>query len=337
MGHFSVMVKGGSQLFAAGPPVIERALATKIDKEELGGWEVAVNQAGSIDNAAGSEAEAFEQIRRFLSYMPQNVWEMAPEVACDDPIARADEDLATIVPKNRLTPYDMRRIIAMVFDKDSFFEIQPTFGTASIVGLARIGGFSIGIVANNPMVNAGAPDAKDSKKMGHFIELCNEFNIPLAFFVDVPGFMIGLDAEAMGTLRAGMSAMHVGMQAVVPRFTVIVRKCYGMAGALNYVNDRLCYRMAWPSSEFGSIPVEGGVAAAFKREIESSPDPAKRQREIEEEIIALGSPFRTAEYFAVEDIIDPRETRYRLARLVQASQTYLKTILGQKAKYGVRP
>ena len=337
MGHFSVMVKGSSQLFAAGPPVIERALATKIDKEELGGWQIAVNEAGSIDNAAESEAEAFEQIRRFLSYMPQNVWEMAPVVACDDPIARADEDLATIVPKNRLTPYDMRRVIAMVFDKDSFFEIQPTFGTAAIVGLARIGGFPIGIVANNPMVNAGAPDAKDSRKMGHFIEMCNEFNIPLAFFVDVPGFMIGQEAEAMGTLRAGMSAMHVGLQAIVPRFTVIVRKCYGMAGALNYVNDRLCYRMAWPSAEFGSIPVEGGVAAAFKREIENSPDPAKRQREIEEEIIALGSPFRTAEYFAVEDIIDPRETRMRLARLVQASQGYLKTILGPKAKYGVRP
>ena len=337
MGHFSVMVKGSSQLFAAGPPVVERAMSMPIDKEELGGWEVAVNLGGSIDNAVDSEQELFEQIRCFLSFMPQNVWEMAPYVPTDDPVERQDEELASIVPKNRLKPYDMRRVIDMVFDKGSFFEIQPTFGVAAIVGLARIGGYPVGIVANNPWVNAGAPDAHDSKKMGHFIEMCNEFNIPLVFLVDVPGFMIGREAEAMGTLRAGMSAMHVGLQAHVPRFTIITRKCYGMAGALNYVNNRLCYRMAWPSAEFGSIPVEGGVAAAFKREIENSPDPDKRRREIEEEIIALGSPFRTAEYFAVEDIIDPRETRSRLARLVEASQHYLKTILGPKAKYGVRP
>ena len=131
--------------------------------------------------------------------------------------------------------------------------------------------------------------------------------------------------------------MHVGMQATVPRFTVIVRKCYGMAGALNYVNNRLCYRIAWPSAEFGSIPVEGGVAAAFKREILSSPDPDKRRKEIEDHIIALASPFRTAEHFAVEDIIDPRETRARLAHFIQAAQHYLKSELGPTPKNGVRP
>lgn len=337
MGHFSVMVKKSSQLFAAGPPVVERALSVTIDKEQLGGWEVAVNRAGSIDNAAETEAEAFDQIRKFLSYMPQNVWELPPRIPSNDPIDRREEELLAIVPKNRLKAYDMKRVIRLIFDKDSFFEIQPTFGRAAIVGFARIIGYPVGIVANNPYVNAGAPDANDSSKMGHFIELCNEFNIPLVFLVDVPGFMIGVESEAMGTLRAGMRAMHVGMQAAVPRFTVIVRKCYGMAGALNYVNNRLCYRMAWPSAEFGSIPVEGGVAAAFKREIQNSPDPDKRRREIEDEIHALGSPFRTAEYFGVEDIIDPRETRWRLANLIEASQHFLKTILGPKPKYGVRP
>lgn len=337
MGHFSVMVKGTSQLFAAGPPVVERALSVVLEKEELGGWEIAVNRAGSIDNATNTELEALEQIRRFLSYMPQNVWEMAPYVPSDDPMDRREEELATIVPKNRLKPYDMRRVIDLVFDRKSFFEIQPTFGTAAIVGLARMVGYPVGIVANNPRVNAGAPDAHSSDKMGHFIEMCNEFNIPLVFLVDVPGFMIGTEAEAMGTLRAGMRAMHVGMQATVPRFTVITRKCYGMAGALNYVNNRLCYRMAWPSAEFGSIPVEGGVAAAFKREIQNSPDPDKRRQELEDEIHAFGSPFRTAEYFGVEDIIDPRETRSRLAGFIEASQHFLKTVLGPKPKYGVRP
>lgn len=337
MSHFSVMVRGTSQLFAAGPPVVERALSKQISKEELGGAHIAVDRAGSIDNAADSEEEAFEQIRRFLSYMPQNVWEMPPYQSTNDPSDRREEELLSIVPRNRMKPYDMRRIIELVFDRGSFFEIQPTFGLAAITGLARLNGYPVGIVANNPKVNAGAPDARDSNKMGHFCEVCDQFHIPLIFLVDVPGFMIGPQAEAMGTLRAGMRAMFVGMQATVPRFTVIIRKCYGMAGALNYVNNRLCYRMAWPSAEFGSIPIEGGVAASFKREIEGSEDPDKRRLEIEAEIRSYESPFRTAEAFGVEDIIDPRETRLRLCNLIEAAQNYLRTELGPTPKNGVRP
>lgn len=337
MSHFSVMVRGAAQLFAAGPPVVERALFKKVTKEELGGAHIAVDKAGSIDNGAASEAEAFEQIRRFLSYMPSNVWELPPLVESEDSQDRCEEDLASIVPRNRLKPYDMRRIISLVFDRESFFEIQPTYGRASITGLARLKGFPVGVVANNPLINAGAPDARDSNKMGHFCELCDLFHIPLVFLVDVPGFMIGPEAEAMGTLRAGMRAMHIGMKAKVPRFTVIIRKCYGMAGALTFVNNRLCYRMAWPSAEFGSIPIEGGVAAAFKREIESTGAPDRRLSEIEEEIRSYSSPFRTAEAFAVEDIIDPRETRPRLCRFIEAAQGYLRTTIGPVPLGGVRP
>ena len=337
MSHFSVMVRGTSQLFAAGPPVVERALSKKITKEELGGAHIAVDKAGSIDNAVDSEEEAFAQIKRFLSYMPQNVWEMPPYVPTGDPPDRWEEELLSIVPRNRMHPYDMRRIIELVFDRNSFFEIQPTFGVAAITGLARLNGYPVGIVANNPRVNAGAPDARDSNKMGHFCEVCDQFHIPLVFLVDVPGFMIGPEAEAMGTLRAGMRAMHIGMQATVPRFTVIIRKCYGMAGALNYVNNRLCYRIAWPSGEFGSIPIEGGVAASYKREIEASDDPEKKRKEIEEDIRSYSSPFRTAEAFALEDIIDPRETRLRLCNFIEAAQNYLKTELGPTPKNGVRP
>ncbi len=337
MSHFSVMVRGSSQLFAAGPPLVERALSKKVSKEELGGAHIAVDKAGAIDNAVKSETEAFDQIKRFLSYMPQNVWEMPPYRSTGDPPDRREEELISIVPKDRMKPYNMRRVIKLVFDRGSFFEVQPTFGRAAITGLARLNGFPVGIVANNPMINAGAPDARDSNKMGHFCEVCDQFHIPLVFLVDVPGFMIGPKAESMGTLRAGMRAMHVGMQATVPRFTVIIRKCYGMAGALTYVNNRLCYRMAWPSAEFGSMPIEGGVAASFKREIESSSDPAKRMKEIEAEMLALGSPSRTAEAFALEDIIDPRETRMRLCNFIEAAQNYLKTELGPTPKNGVRP
>lgn len=335
--HFSVMVRGTSQLFAAGPPVVERALSRKIDKEELGGAHIACDKAGAIHNAADSEEEAFEQIRRYLSYLPQNVWEMPPFVDTGDPPDRVEEELISVIPRNRKQPYDIRRIIALVFDRESFFEIQPTHGLGMIVGFARLGGYPVGVIANNPNHNAGAPDAKDSKKMGHFTSVCNQFHIPLIHLVDVPGFMIGVEAESMGTLRDGMSAMCKVMQATVPRISVIVRKCYGMAGALNYANHTLHYRIAWPSAEFGSIPIEGGVAAAFKREIENSPDPDKRRAEIEEEIHSFESPFRTAEKFAVEDLIDPRETRLRLYQIVDAAQNYLKTELGPKPLIGALP
>jgi acetyl-CoA carboxylase carboxyltransferase component len=237
LSHFSVMVRGTSQLFAAGPPVVERALSKKVNKEELGGAHIACDMAGAIDNAADSEAGAFDLIRRFLSYMPQNVWETPPVVKTDDPPDRIEEELVSIVPRNRMKPYNMKRIIELVFDKESFFEIQPTFGPGMIVGLARLNGYPIGVIANNPKYNAGAPDAHDSVKMGHFTAMCDQFHIPLCHLVDVPGFMIGVEAESMGTLRFGMSAMCRVMQATVPRFTVIVRKCYGMAGALNYVNN----------------------------------------------------------------------------------------------------
>ncbi|MCF8078411.1 MAG: carboxyl transferase [Desulfobacterales bacterium] len=337
LSHFSVMVRGSSQLFAAGPPVVERALSRKVNKEELGGAHIACDTAGTIHNAVNSEEEAFGQIRKYLSYLPQNVWQMPPFVDTGDSPDRVEDELLSIVPRNRKQPYNMHRVIELVFDNGTFFEIQPTWGIGMIVGFARIGGYPVGIIANNPSHNAGAPDAQDSRKMGHFTSVCDQFHIPLIHFVDVPGFMIGVEAEEMGTLKDGMSAMCRVMQAKVPRISVITRKCYGMAGALNYGNHTLHYRIAWPSAEFGSIPIEGGVAAAFKREIEQSPNPAERRKEIEEEIHSFESPFRTAEKFAVEDIIDPRETRYRLFCLVEAAQNYLQTELGPKPRYGTWP
>jgi len=337
MSHFSVMVRGTSHLFAAGPPVVARALFKEVSKEALGGAAIAVDQAGSIDNAVDSEQEAFAQIRRFLSYLPQNVWQAPPVKESGDPPDRREEELAYIIPRKRTQPYDMRRVIGLIFDRESFFEIQPTFGKALISGLARLGGFTVGVVANNPMFNGGAMDARDAEKQGRLVAMCDMFHIPLVFLVDVPGFMIGVEAESMGTLRAGMRAMFLGMQATVPRVTVIVRKCYGMAGATTFTNNSLHYRMAWPSAEFGSLPIEGGVAASFRREIEASEDPDRTTREIEAEIRSLGSPFRTAEAFAVEDIIDPRETRYRLCAFLEAAQNAIQGNLGPKPNYGARP
>ncbi len=336
LAHWTIMVKASSQIFAAGPPVVERAFGTPVTKEALGGAKMAVDTAGTIDNAAENEEDCLRQIRRFLSYLPQNVWELPPRTPCGDPVDRCDDALVDIVPRSTRQPYDMRKLIAMVADRDSAFEIRPTFGRAVITQLARLDGYVVGIVANNPMFG-GIVDHKAARKQTHFVELCDAFNIPIIFFADVPGFMIGTESEAAAILREGMRARFVGQQASVPMFTVIVRKCYGMAGGAVIDRRGLNFKIAWPSAQWGSLPIEGGVRAAYRREIESAPDPQAREREIEEELRELASPFLTAEAFAVEDVIDPRETRPYLCQFIEALQPRLKIQLGPRLKAGVRP
>jgi len=284
LSHFSVMIKDTSQIFAAGPPVVKRSLGQTIDKNSLGGTKVAVDTGGTIHNSASSEEEAFQQIKTFLSFMPNNVWELPPVIKSDDPVNRMDESLATIVPEKRTQAYNMHRLVKMVCDVDSTFEIQPTYGKSVITMLARLGGHPVGIVANNPMVYGGAMDVHSARKQIHFMELCDTFHIPIVFFVDVPGFMVGLKAEQEGTLREGMRAVFVAGQLQVPTLTLVIRKCYGMAGMATCNKNDIDLKLAWPSAEWGSLPVEGGVAAAYKKEIESAADPVAKEREIEAEL-----------------------------------------------------
>jgi acetyl-CoA carboxylase carboxyltransferase component len=337
LSHFSVMVRDNSQIFAAGPPVVKRSLGQDIGKNDLGGAGVAVDKAGTIHNGADSEEEAFEQVRRFLSFMPSNVWELPPQSDCSDPVDRCEELLSSIVPKRRTQAYNMHKLVRMVCDKDSTFELQPTHGKAVITMLARLGGKPVGIVANNPMVYGGAMDVHAARKQVHFMDLCDTFHIPLIFFVDVPGFMVGLKAEEAGTLREGMRAVFLAGQLRVPTITLVIRKCYGMAGMATCNKNDADVKLAWPSAEWGSLPVEGGVAAAFRREIMAAPDPALREKEIEAELRPYASPFRTAEAFAVEEIIDPRETRPVLCDLVALAESRLRADLGPRARRGVLP
>lgn len=337
LSHFSVMVRGRSQIFAAGPPVVKRSLGQDIDKEELGGARVAVDLAGTIHNAADSEEEAFAQVRRFLSFMPQNVWELPPVTACDDPVDRCEEALATLVPGNRRQAFDMRKLVRMIADIDSGFEIQPTHGKAVHTILARFGGRPAGIVANNPMFYGGAVDHKAARKQIRFMQLCDTFRIPLIFLVDVPGFMVGRQAEESATLLEGMRVVHAAAQLTVPTMTLVVRKCYGMAGMATCNKNGVDYKMAWPSAEWGSLPIEGGVAAAFRREIAAADDPAAKEHEIEARLRPLASPFRSAEAFAIEDIVDPRETRPILCRLVELAAASLGHQLGPKGTFNFMP
>lgn len=336
LAHWSIMVRGSGQIFAAGPPVVERAFGETLTKEALGGAKVAVDTAGTIDNAAADEEECLRQVRRFLSYMPTNVWELPPETRCEDPVDRCEDELADIIPRSPRQAYSMKKLLELVVDRGSVFEIQPTFGRAVITALARMNGRVVGIVANNPM-HGGIVDHKAARKQGHFVDLCDAFHIPLIFFADVPGLMVGPESEANAILREGVAARYIGLQVSVPVFTVIVRKCYGVAGGSTIDRRGLNFKIAWPSAEWGSLPLEGGVKAAYRREVESAPDPAQREKEIEEELRQLASPLRTAEAFAVEDVIDPRETRPYLCQFLDALQPRLRTQLGPKYKAGVRP
>ena len=337
LSHFSVMVKDTSQIFAAGPAVVRRSLGQKLTKEELGGPKVAIDLGGTIDNVVDSEDECFIAIRRFLSYMPQNVWELPSQHNINDPIDRCAGELKNIVPEERRRPYNMRKLISLVFDRDSLFELQPGFGKGLITSLARLNGYVVGVVANNPMVYGGAMDVNEALKQCRFVELCDTFHIPLVFLVDVPGFMVGLQAEARGVLRAGMRAVFVASQASVPVITLVIRKCYGMAGMATCQQRGVNLKLAWPSAEWGSLPVEGGVAVAYRREIEAADDPKAKEAEIEEGLRSYTSPFRTAAAFGVEDIIDPRETRPYLSRYIEAMQHKLASSIGPKFRSGVRP
>jgi acetyl-CoA carboxylase carboxyltransferase component len=268
--------------------------------------------------------------------MPQNVWELPPVENNGDPVDRCEDALASIVPRSNRQAYNMKKLVGLIVDRDSFFEIQPTFGKAVITALARMNGKVVGIIASNPMVG-GIMDFKAARKQGHFAELCDMFNIPIILFADIPGLMVGRESEADAILREGVRTRYILGQVKVPMFTVIVRKCYGVAGGGFIDRAGLNFKIAWPSGEWGSLPVEGGVKAAYRREIESAPDPAAREREIEAELKQLASPFRTAEAFAIEDLIDPRETRPYLCQFIDSMQGRLASQLGPKYRAGVRP
>jgi len=334
--HFSVMVKGVSQLFVAGPPVVVRGVGENVTKEELGGSAIHAHGSGCVDNEVETEDEAFAEIRRFLSYLPQNVWQIPPRIESNDDPMRREEELLSIIPRDRRLAYDARRILNLVLDRDSFFEIGQFYGRPLITGLARLNGYAVGVMAGDPKQGGGALDADGSEKMTRFADLCNTFHLPVVNFVDQPGFLIGTRAERMGTARYGARAMAAVYQATVPWVSIILRRVFGVAGAAHGNAQALNFRYAWPSGDWGSLPIEGGVMAAYKRDIESAPDPEARQREIEEKLNELRSPFRTAEAFGIEEIIDPRDTRRLLCDWVEMAYDLLPTQLGVKL-HGFRP
>ena len=330
--HFSLMVRGSSQLFVAGPPVVERGVGEKVSKEELGGHEIHARGSGAVDNEVDTEEEAFQTIRRFLSYLPSSVWQRPPRTTSDDDPNRREEELISIIPRERRRSYDVRRILKLIFDRDSFFEIGFYYGRPLVSGLARVDGYPVGVIANDPKQGGGAPNAPACDKMIRLVDICDTFHIPVVNFVDNPGFLIGTAAEKAGTIRAGARALVAVYQATMPWISILIRRCFGVAGAGHGNAQALNLRYAWPSGDWGSLPVEGGVQAAYKRDIESSPDPDARRREIEDALNQFRSPLRTAEAFGIEEIIDPRDTRPLLCEWVEAAFAMLPSELGPKAR-----
>jgi acetyl-CoA carboxylase carboxyltransferase component len=310
--HYSVMVRGTSQLFAAGPPVVARTGET-LTKEELGGSQIHARN-GTIDDAVETEHEAFARARRFLSYLPSSVFELAGRQPTNDLPDRAAEQLLSAVPRNARQVYKMRPIVDAVVDRGSWFEIGKDWGKSVITGLARLNGWPVAILASDPYHYGGAWTADASRKAIRMIDLAQTFQLPVVHFVDIPGFLIGKEAEASGVMRFGTQALVAARQSTVPWCAIMVRKAFGMAGLAQRNGSGAFLRYAWPSAQWGSLPIAGGVEAAYRAVIEAAPDPAAKRAEIEAKLDMLQSPLRTAEAFGVEEIIDPRKTRSYLAR-----------------------
>jgi len=330
--HFAVMVRGSSQLFVAGPPVVKFGVGEELTKEELGGSQIHAYLSGAVDNEAESEEEAFAQIRRYLSYLPQNVWQVPPRIEPSDDPNRREEELIDLIPHNRREGYDARRMIELIVDRASFFEITPYFGGSLITGFARLDGYPVGVMANDPYVIGGSLDAAASDKLCNFVDTCDTFHLPVVNFCDQPGFLIGREAELTGTIRHGVRALYAVFQSETPWVAIMVRRAFGVAGAGHGKTTGLNFRYAWPSADWGSLPLEGGIEAAYKRDLAASPDPDKLRAELEARFNKIRSPLRTAEMFGIEEIIDPRETRPLLIEWVQQAYEIVPTQLGTRTR-----
>ncbi len=334
--HFNVMVKKTSQVFVAGPKVVEQATGHTISKEDLGDERVQVKN-GVIMNLADNESEAINQVRRFLSYLPSSVYEAPPLKPCDDGQERRDESLLSVVPKDRRKIYDPKKILDAVLDKGSFFEMSPFYGRARMTGLARVSGIPCGVMINNPKFNGGSMDVAAGEKTLRLLDLCDTFHLPLVYFADEPGFSVGQEQEEMGIVRAGARIVTAMSASRTPYICFIVRQLYGVAGGLHSRSDGFYRRYAWPSTHGGSMHIEGGTAIAYKREIEDAADPDAKRAEIEARLQAISSPFRNAHAFGVEDIIDPRDTRPLLVDFLEDAWPVLLTQLGPRAGLSYRP
>jgi acetyl-CoA carboxylase carboxyltransferase component len=321
--HYSVMLKETSALFVAGPPVVAR-LGQDLSKTELGGYQIHL-KSGAVDHAVDTEEEAFACAKRFLSYLPSSVYDLPPRGPQDDDPQRRDEWLFSAIPRDTRRVYKMRPIIEAVVDQGSFFEMGQMYGRSVITGLARFDGWPVALMASDPFFYAGAWTAEACQKVEKFVDLAQTFHLPVVYLVDCPGFLIGLEAEQSGTIKQGVRAMSAIWQTDIPWCAMIIRNVFGVAGAAHKNGNRLALRYAWPSGRWGSLPLEGGIEAAYRADLDAAEDRAAKMEEIEDRLNKLRSPFRSAETFWIEDIVDPRETRSLLCEFANLAAPLRET------------
>ena len=312
LGHFSVMVRDVAQLFVAGPPVVQHAMGYDVSKEDLGGWHIHCRN-GSVDNPAETEEEAVALTRRFLSYLPSSVYEPPPVLPPNpaDPPDRRAEELLDLIPRKRATTFDVRTAIRLMADTDSFFEIGPLWGTDQVTGFVRFNGHPLGVIASDSRhANGGALTADGCSKLTRHLDLCDVFHLPVLNLIDNPGFAVGLEHERTGTIRRGAEWMIAFAQVGVPIFTVLMRRSFGVAGN-NYATPRArpSVRVAWPAVDAGGIPPEGGIEAAYKRQLAEAADPRALRAELMARIESARGPVGPLSKFEIEEMIDPRDTR----------------------------
>jgi acetyl-CoA carboxylase carboxyltransferase component len=331
--HYSVMVRDTSQMMIAGPALVEQAGLGSVSKEELGHANVHTAN-GAIDDAVDSETEAFERAAHFLSYLPSSIDELPPIEEWGDDPGRRDPRLSELVPRNPRQSYDMRLLMSLVVDDGSFFEIGRDWGTSVIGGLARLDGVPVAVFGENPMMYGGGWTADSCRKLTRLIDLASLFKLPMIHFEDCPGFLIGKQSEQDATVRYGTEVLVALREAQMPYCTVVVRKAFGIAGAANRKPGSESMRMAWPSGDWGSLPLEGGLEVAYKAELAASDAPDELKARITDRLNRLRSPHRSAEFYEIEQIIDPLDTRPILCDWVRLARRTLKP---SAPSWGYRP
>jgi acetyl-CoA carboxylase carboxyltransferase component len=334
---FTIMVRNTSYMFVTGPEVVKAVTHEDVSFEDLGGAGVHSEVSGVCHMAADNEDDALYLVRKLLSYLPQNNMEDPPFIATDDDPLRMEASLGTIVPDDPSKPYDVKELIRWVVDDQQFFEIHEAYAQNIVVGFSRLGGHSVGIVANQPAVLAGVLDIKSSEKAARFVRFCDAFNIPLVTFVDTPGYLPGTDQEHHGVIRCGAKLLYAYCEATVPKLTVVTRKAYG--GAYIVMSSKFIrsdVNLAWPTAEIAVMGPEGAVNVIFRKELAAADDPLKRKAELVAEYTEkFANPYVAAGRGVLDDVIEPRETRPRLINALEMLANKRDT--NPPKKHGVIP
>jgi acetyl-CoA carboxylase carboxyltransferase component len=322
LADFVPMVKETSSVSLGGARLVKAATGEDVTDHDMGGSQVHCYESGVGDNEVDDDAACIASVRRFLSYLPSNNSEPPPRTPSDDPPDRLVDGLDKIVPSNPRAAYDVKRVIKSVFDEDSWFEVKPTWAKNIVIGFARAGGHPVGVVANQPMAKGGILDSDSADKAARFIRMCDAFNVPLVYLMDVPGFLVGSQVEKEGIIRHGAKMLYATSEATVPKITVIMRKAYGagyyvMCGK-GYGPDVL---VAWPFAEISVMGPEGAVNIIFNKQIEASSNPEETRAQLLETIRAQINPYLAAGWAMIDDVIDPAETRRVIIRGLEQART----------------